>query len=124
MLRSDGYFGCGVISRRILVSPSKIKLSVPHNPTPGSWAGLLPPSSLREAGETLYGHATRVEQYRVDLRSEGLPAWCGTGKLISTVLARLLRFACGGAIVDDAVTLVCGARMHLSLLQRELPTVL
>src|SRR5215510_15232763 len=66
----------------------------------------------QEERDAVHRNATQVQQYRIDLRREGLAAWGGTGKLIPTLLALLLRLAGGGAVVDKPITLALGTDMH------------
>jgi hypothetical protein len=66
----------------------------------------------QEERDAVHRDATQVEQYRINLRREGLAAWGGTGKLIPTLLAWLLRLAGGGAVVDKPITLALGTDLH------------
>src|SRR5919106_2240475 len=78
----------------------------------------------QEEGNAVHVHATQIPQDSVDLRREGLATRGGTGKLISTLLALLLRLACGRAIFDYVATLAFGALLHPSLLQKKFYIVL
>src|SRR6266403_12276 len=66
----------------------------------------------QEERDAVHRDATQIEQYRIDLRREGLAAWGGTCTLIPTLLTLLLRPDGGGAVVDKPITLALGTYLH------------
>src|SRR5262245_46006784 len=65
-----------------------------------------------EERDAVHGQTTEIPQDGVDLHRTWLLTRGRAGTLIATLPALLLRFARRRAVVDDAVTLTCGVRMH------------